>query len=343
MKKKTSSDWSQDLDHNELERALFENGLSFLRRSTRAAAKESPDHQEMTHAAVDLAVSIEVLLKARLAREHWALICVDLGQNTKLDLRSGRARTVTPEVAVARLSGIAGVELDLEKVKNIADLRNRAAHFTLETTPDYALHATFARGLLFVRGLISDQFTGSPDALVVDLAWEFLEESRDDLRQIDGYVRLRLDEIEPDLRSATLCLECPLCRQAALVVEEGDLPRCRFCSTGPHDEELADLYVETVLNISGYETIKDGGEWPVHECFACGHESFVEGIVQLRPTPGDAEAPAEDHRERTYAACFSCGVTRHRSQLARCYRCSRPAEHDLCPDCAHAVFGDGDW
>lgn len=332
-----SDGWTQDLDHTLLERALFENGLSFLRRAMHAAAQENPDQQEMTHAAVDLAVAIEVLLKARLVREHWALVCVDIGKNTKKDLRSGKAKTVSPEVAVARLSGVAGVDLDVERVKSIADLRNRAAHFTLETTPDFALHATFGRGLHFIHGLIGAEFTRSPDSLVTDMAFHFLEESRDHLIQIDSYVRARLNEIEPDLLKADLCLRCPLCYQASLVVEEAVGAQCRFCSTGPYDEELAELYLMHVLFISSQEVVKDGGEWPVHECFGCGSESFVEGVVQLRPLPAEDDEQ-EDHSERAYAACFSCGLTRQRDQYTRCYRCSRLTEHDLCSDCEQDLF-----
>lgn len=339
--------WSQDLDHTQLESALFENGLSFLSRSMRAAAQENPGHQDMTHAAVELAVAIEVLLKARLVREHWALVCAEIGKNTMSDLRSGKARTVTPEVAVDRLKGVAGVELDVEQVKSIADLRNRAAHFTLETTPDYALHATFGRGLHFIQGLVGDEFTSSPDHLVRILAFNFLDESRDFLTRIDSYVRARLDAIEPELLKATLCLECPLCHQAALVVDEAPEgeggARCRFCSAGPHDEELADLYVEDVLNMSSHVTIKDGGEWPVHECFECGRESFVEGIRQLRPPPDAAADEQAGQPEPVFAACFSCALTRQGSQYVRCHRCSRPSERELCPDCAHAVFGGDGW
>lgn len=342
-----SDGWTQDLDHTLLERALFENGLSFLQRAMHAAAQENPDQQEMTHAAVDLAVAIEVLLKARLVREHWALVCVDIGKNTKSDLRSGKAKTVSPEVAVARLSGVAGVDLDVERVKSIVDLRNRAAHFTLETTPDFALHATFGRGLHFIHGLIGAEFTRSPDRLVTDTAFHFLNEGRDHLTRIDSYVRARLAEIEPDLLKATLCLECPLCHQAALVVDEAPEGEggalCRFCSSGPHDEELADLYVENVLNMSSHVTIKDGGEWPVHECFECGRESLVEGIRQLRPPPDAATDEQAGQPEPVFAACFSCALTRQGSQYVRCHRCSRPSERELCPDCAHAVFGGDGW
>lgn len=61
--------------------------------------------RSLSFAIVDLAAAVEVLMKARLVREHWTLICSDPDKATAAQLLAGTAKTVSPEQAVRRLGG----------------------------------------------------------------------------------------------------------------------------------------------------------------------------------------------------------------------------------------------
>jgi hypothetical protein len=54
--------------------------------------------------------------------------------------------------------------------------------------------------------------------------------------------------------------------------------------------------VTSVLRQSSYETVKDGGVWPIEDCLDCGNEAFVRGAEEV-----DA---ANDLMVWT---CFACG------------------------------------
>ena len=57
-------------DIAQLEENLTRNSLGFLRRAVTQIKAAHTDRQQLAFAVVDLAVAVEVLLKARLSREH---------------------------------------------------------------------------------------------------------------------------------------------------------------------------------------------------------------------------------------------------------------------------------
>lgn len=85
-----------------LARDLTENGLAFLHRSVSEMGTQQTTVRSLSFAIVDLAAAVEVLMKARLVREHWTLICSDPDKATAAHLLAGTAKTVSPEQAVKR-------------------------------------------------------------------------------------------------------------------------------------------------------------------------------------------------------------------------------------------------
>lgn len=63
-----------------LSRDLTENGLTFLHRSVTEMRAQPATLRSLSFAIVDLAAAVEVLMKARLVREHWTLICCQTRQ-----------------------------------------------------------------------------------------------------------------------------------------------------------------------------------------------------------------------------------------------------------------------
>lgn len=82
--------------------------------------------------------------------------------------------------------------------------------------------------------------------------------------------------------------------------------------------DRAKEYISDVLDISEYECVKDGEEFPLYECPNCGEEQLVyiekEGIYK----------------------CFHCGFQRGAKELTRCCECGELFETEdeiICPKC----------
>lgn len=118
-----------------LSRDLTENGLAFLHRSVAEMSAQPATLRSLSFAVVDLAAAVEVLMKARLVREHWTLICSEPDKATTVQMLAGTAKTVTSEQAIKRLENVAGVAMyasgHASRVVEVASLRNRAIHFAM--------------------------------------------------------------------------------------------------------------------------------------------------------------------------------------------------------------------
>ena len=83
-------------------------------------------------------------------------------------------------------------------------------------------------------------------------------------------------------------------------------------------QDNANEFVERELGISGYECVKDGGEFPVYDCPECGHDQLVY----------DAEADKYH--------CFHCSQDFEGDSLIHCSCCNTITyknEVELCPNC----------
>src|SRR5262245_5376490 len=83
-------------------RDILLNGLDFLRRAA-ASLETTPKYS-----AIDFCTGLELVLKARLASEHWSLV---VSQIDRLDARKfvdGDFHSVTMDAALDRLAGSCG-------------------------------------------------------------------------------------------------------------------------------------------------------------------------------------------------------------------------------------------
>lgn len=326
-----------------LSRDLTENGLAFLHRSVTEMSAQPGTLRTLSFAVVDLAAAVEVLMKARLVREHWTLICAEPDKATTTQMLAGTAKTVTPDQAIKRLENVAGVAMSAgghaARVLEVAALRNRAIHFALVGIDPAGLQGPLGRGLDFLLWFLDTQFRGQGDDEVRELVEESIETLTTEVGQLKALVAERLASIRDELSAAGLCAECPRCRQAALLLIDGDVSRCAFCLWKPADgPECAAEYVDAVLGTTQYEAVKDGGDWPVHPCTMCGDTSMVEGIEQLLPDPATMNRgePPCDWKAPAYWGCFACGTTAGRTDLDRCTRCgalTETGDDDGVPTC----------
>jgi hypothetical protein len=316
-----------------LARDLTENGLAFLHRSVAEMSAQPATMRSLSFAVVDLAAAVEVLMKARLVREHWTLICAEPDKVTTAQLLAGTAKTVTPDQAVTRLENVAGVAMTAgghaARVKEIVNLRNRAIHFAMVGIAPAGLQGPLGRGLDFVLWFLDIEFRDQGDEAVENLVEESIETLTTKVGQLKALVAERLASIAVELDAAELCVECPRCHQATLMLLSGEVSRCAFCLWKPIDgEDCAAEYAAAVLGSTYYEAIKNGGDWPVHSCTACGATSMVEGVEQLRPDPATMNAgePPCDWKAPAHWCCFSCGTIADWTELEHCTRCSALTE-----------------
>ncbi len=297
-------------------------------------------------------MSVEVLLKARLSREHWTLILKDVNKADARALMNGESLTVTPSDAVERLVRISQLPLKetdsrtnkshAGQVDELVRLRNRAAHFNFEGADPVSIRGTLAVGLNFVLWFLDQEFRSQGQAEfsgVRQMVEELIEDAARELGGIEELVRERLASLADELAEADILLECPRCTQFTLMIGEGVEARCPFCrAPGANAEDIAGNYLEEILGLSAYEVIKNGGDWPLHDCPNCGAETLVEGI-QPEGQQVAAEVPHEGESDYRWG-CFACGYLARVDDLMRCDRCGRLNEHPTCPDCFANLLAD---
>jgi transcription elongation factor Elf1 len=160
-----------------------------------------------------------------------------------------------------------------------------------------------------------------------------LERIRGGLAEIEGFVKQRMQRLRAELETLRdRTLQCPDCRQWALVVEPAQAQgaarasRCRFCGMSHDAEEVALVYgVEILGRDPGMPDMLTGLTATDH-CPYCEVESLVDGVRFA----ADPDTPL--------AFCFQC--TRSQSALAVCPGCGhsfRPADGATsCENCTAA-------
>ncbi|BBH16426.1 hypothetical protein Back2_07130 [Nocardioides baekrokdamisoli] len=312
--------------------AVVENGLDFLGHAVEEMAKSPADNK---YAAIHLFGAIEVLIKARLIREHWTLACKNVDAATLSGFKAGDVPTVDAMQGLKRLESNVGITISKQQAQNVdavRRLRNRVAHFAVVAIDPVATKTELARGLDFVVWFLEKQILPDAPAGEADLIRDALSEIASVLGEIKAFVAERLATLKSELDASDLLLVCPRCSQACLTVPDGT--KCLFCWWSPDDPEAAAAeYVVGVLNLSSYEVIKDGGEWPVTECPECEVQAFVEGAAVVDGEVKRLSAPDSDPD----FVCFNCGFHCSHGYIDRCSSCGMwtTSEFGMCPDCIH--------
>ncbi|ONI67061.1 hypothetical protein BWI15_28195 [Kribbella sp. ALI-6-A] len=321
---------------------MVDNGLDFLERAVGELAESPPDNK---YAALHLCSAIEVLIKARLIREHWTLACSKPDGATQASFAAGDVVTVDPMQGLKRLQSVVGLTISGQQTSNVDSvrrLRNRAAHFAFVHEDEIAVRTVLGRGLDFALWFLGNHIRpGAPgdEAEAID---QVMDDITGALTAIKGFVKERLESLAGDLEAAGVLLACPRCEQATLTMPEGEAPKCLFCFWASIGEGGADEYVSSVLSYSHYQVIKDGGTWPVHSCLNCGDRALVHGIEVLKDS-GKALADLHDPYLPPVFGCFSCSYLGTRLDLDECGSCGEFTDSGMsvCSDCfEYAVSGD---
>ncbi|MEU1895685.1 hypothetical protein [Streptomyces pristinaespiralis] len=310
------------------------NGIDYL-----ASVVEHLDENDsnveprnLKYAVLHLQAAVEVLLKARLLREHWSLVFKDPGKATRKDFESGDFESCGTEAAIARLRDIAGIAIDrkeAEALKELAKDRNALQHYGL-THNAHAVEARAGKVLDFLMRFLDVQLLPLLEGQERDRAARDMYPVEEGVKNIRSYVKRRLNRLRGELTGLeSRTIMCPSCEQMTLVVAPHS-GECRFCGASWDSAEL--LAYE-------YLGCSDGLSARAYPCPQCDTAAFVEGV-----------SFADGTRLSDTLHCFGC-TTRHEARdLATCAGCSRPwpveADADrlgstLCPDCLDQITPEG--
>ena len=147
---------------------LLDNSLDFLREGLDrvVAARKDPAHWKF--AVLCFCQATELSLKARLQRDHAALVYANL------DKRATQSRTVTLEAAVHRLAEWCGVPITVEEravVERVSRWRNCISHWEFDIDPTL-LQVQLAALLAFLNGFFRSQLDVSLSRRLGPQLWQ---------------------------------------------------------------------------------------------------------------------------------------------------------------------------
>ncbi len=214
---------------------LVNNAFDFLEK----AAVDATNHQ---NAVIFFCTGIELILKARLLKEHWSLI-VD-GEPDKRKFESGEFKSINFKDLIPRIRKSLGETIS-DDAKNCFDLmanhRNKMVHFFHEGSSDPVatgkIVAEQYRGWFFLKKLFD--------------AWgEIFEGHHQRINKLDGtlkknskFLNASFDILKPEIK--------------ALVDNGAVVKICRSCN---YKSAIAENIVDTILEI---------------ECKVCSHRDTI--------------------------------------------------------------------
>ncbi|MFJ8948436.1 hypothetical protein ACIRG4_35395 [Streptomyces sp. NPDC102395] len=304
------------------------NGIDYLASVVEHLDESASDvgPRDLKYAVLHLQAAVEVLLKARLQREHWSLVFKDPGRATRKDFESGDFESCGTDAAVERLRDIAGIAIDrkeAEALKDLAKDRNALQHYGL-THNAHAVEARAGRVLDFLMRFLYEQLLPLLQGPERERAWLDMVPVDAGVKNISSYVKRRLNRLRGELAGReSQTIMCPHCEQMTLFVapHSGD---CCFCGASWNSAELLAF---------DYLGCSDGQLALRFPCPHCDTAAFVEGINF-----------ADGTRLSDTLYCFGCSARHEARDLATCAGCSRPWPVDadanrlgptLCPDCWH--------
>lgn len=305
---------------------LIENGLDFVTSGVEHILKDTKPYL-LKYAILHLSAGTELLLKEVLKNEHWSLI-FENPTNAKFDvLKTGEFRSVDFETLLTRLTNICEIKLSQKELGILRQLRkhrNKIEHFEFNENSE-AIKSLTSKVLCLLLNFINEYFE---ETSLSETSKDRIETLRSIVTEFKEFANLRTSQIRVQLEIAQQSHKienCPLCRQAAFVLED-DLT-CLFCGFSDLAEKVALLYVENILGENSYTCMTDGGEFPVLECVHCGADTFVnkgdDGYV-----------------------CFSCFETNQSSELKSCTYCGQlyegiTDEIEMCEYCVdYLIYKD---
>lgn len=337
MTKDNSSFSSED----QLFDALTESAFEFIHKAI-AEFEQSPKFS-----TVNFAIAIELILKAKLLREHWSLLLEKPDQADKDSFRKGESHTISPEKTIERLRRVASVDVPLkfrEIFKTIATHRNKMVHFAhagVTATADQTAATQIAE----------EQCAGWYALRFLLRQWPEFRKFDDEIWRIGrgmerhrAYLQHAFDAKAEDLnkhRKAGLPIrKCPVCSFDSVMVEESDGTiadtSCVVCWYGGSEITLG-CPNEDCANVVIFSSY-DGAP---SECATCGCAISAEDISNALDT--GEPVTKDNYYDIVAISCPECSgyhtVVEHNEEYI-CTQCfTRSSEMGVCGYCGEGQLG----
>ena len=271
----------------QLKASLLDNAFDAL-ASAADAVNRDQGPRSFKEAVLHLVNGVELVLKARIAQEHWTLVFANVDQASYDKIRDGDFVSVDFPKALARLENILGITISkssTEHLHSLRKMRNKLVHFTSELDSAQT-KSLVAKGMYFCIAFCASQKMANPN-----------EEGKlrniyTDMMKFQEFIDERIPNL---LKRVTykLLWECPECWQKALTIDCG-FARCQFCKHNADYRQLASR--------ESYFGVK------IEDCPECGIEQTF--------------ALALHNNDVWMWTCFWCGE--HGRHYRRCEICELP-------------------
>lgn len=301
---------------------LLENGLDFISSSLEQISDTQYSNQNIKYALLHIWSGILLILKEKIAQEHWSLL---FAQQNKISLKAfenGDFQSINFEQIKQLLVDVCQISIDQTHLSNLEVLkkkRNLIEHFKFDENINSA-RITIAHALDFAVDFIETNlneknFNASEGA--------FFDSIKDNLINFNEFVKKRMVRIQPKIKSykgvLAYCLRCE--QETAIKSENRESYKCLLCGEKkmPQFDLIAELYLDKKLGIDTYRTTKDGGDYPLYECLECETKAMI---------PIDSEYSRYN--------CFGCDTSWASSEVEFCSRCNsimNADEMSICKPC----------
>ena len=320
--------------------SLTQSGIEFLI----SAAKQLKAEPKL--AVINLATGIELLLKARLVREHWALIVARPEKASLAHFASGSFQSVNLDEAITRLRNVAGLTITKEEEECFGALRDHRNKFIHFVHPQFSapiappalstLAAEQCQAWFLLRRLVEERWSPHFNAYVKDISkiHRLIAKNREFL---SGKYQALRSEIEAAAKGGATYDVCSVCGFTSSLTSARETPlmesKCAVC------ERRNDYLAMTCPQCAETIRVSDVGE---AECGGCQYRTSLEWLIE---TLGPYEDPKEDPLT---GYCTFCENTDARTvvplgDMLLCLSCLE--EHgsiNTCQYCGESIAGDTD-
>ncbi|MBM7587938.1 hypothetical protein JOC86_004513 [Bacillus pakistanensis] len=279
-----------------VELTIVENGLDFIKRSLIELEKD--DDMYFKYAILHLSAGLELILKARLQKEHWSLVFEDINKANLETFNKGEFKSVAFENLISRLEGICDIEMGFKtkkKIQNLKKYRNRIEHFDLSVNKKALEAITFKVLSVLIPFIYKEE--------LIKRDHDTLKFINEKLTTMDDYITQRYKEISPiikELPSEVRLLECPNCLQNRTL--RLDEKYCYFCETT--FKNLSVEFISRFLNFDEHFNISYGKFKFLDLCPCCEKRSLLVADDECL-----CITCCKILRPKEYVKCIDCGIS----------------------------------
>ncbi len=272
-------------------RLVLANAFDHLRK-----AAEAFSESHLTYSVEYFATGLELILKARLMREHWALLFAEPHKASPERLSDGSFKSIGLDRLIETVFVLTRVSLRPEAkatFHEIRNARNRALHFHVEESAIAAAASQQVRGWGELKALLQGAWADAFD--IDDEVDERVRETDERFHFQRDFLSKKYDQLKEHLEHAYggRLAQCSSCRLQSAVLERPDehltIATCEVCGYNSDQWRCDSCNGENLIS---------------HSSVKCRHCGEAVAVLGFCGSCNDHTVGAPDGITR----CFSCGT-----------------------------------